>query len=138
MSGQVPFWKQRLLWTGLVGAAALAFWVVGIGAGWRAWILGIDGGIVAKAQQFGTDAHIWWIPATVLTLTAVMMGLGTAVVRHLAVADATGTPAEPAKETLPTLEARPTLEPVPEVESAEGRVEGEPDVAEDRRPDPSS
>lgn len=69
------------------GVVALAFWVVGVGAGLRAWILVTDNdpsrGIVAHAQAFGIDASVWWIPAAILALTAVVMGLGSAALRHL-------------------------------------------------------
>lgn len=116
MDRTTPIWKQRAVWTGLVGLAALAFWVVGIGAGWRAWILGVDAGIVAKAQQFGTDAHIWWIPAAILTLTAVTMATGIAIVRQLA-GGVTGAAA--AKPTVPEKEALPTREPAPPAERLE-------------------
>lgn len=72
----------------LFGLGALAFWVVGVGAGWRAWILLDDldpgRGMVAHAQAFGTDASVWWVPATVLTLTTVLIVIAVAVQRHLA------------------------------------------------------
>ncbi len=84
MAESAPIWKQRQLWTGVMALAALAFWVVGLGAGWRGWILGPnEGGIVAHAQAFGFEAYIWWIPATVLTLTTVLMAIGISIVRHL-------------------------------------------------------
>lgn len=84
MARTTPFWKQRQMWTIIVGLVALAFWVVGVGAGWRGWVLTPwDQGIVAHAQGFGVEAYIWWIPATVISLTAVVMAIGIAVVRHL-------------------------------------------------------
>lgn len=84
MSNTTPLWKRRQLWTIVMGLAALAFWVVGIGAGARGWILSADsGGIVSHAQGFGTAAYVWWIPASVLTLTTVVMAIGLSIVRHL-------------------------------------------------------
>lgn len=90
---RTPIWKQPQLWTAVMGLAALAFWIVGLGAGLRGWILEDDDlGIVAHAQAFGVEASAWWTPATVLTMTTVMMALGTAIIRHLARED--GPPAE--------------------------------------------
>lgn len=84
MERSTPFWRQRLIWTGVMAAAALAFWIVGLGAGMRGWILSANaGGIVSHAQGFGEDAYIWWIPACILTLTAVVMAIGISIVRHL-------------------------------------------------------
>ena len=136
MASSVPIWKQRRLWTAAMALAALAFWVVGLGAGMRGWILAPnDGGIVAHAQSFGEDAYIWWIPATVLTLTAVMMAMGTAIVRHLVEEDeASATKREPvsSKEKLPKKETSPKKEPLSEKEAlpkkqpAQDKVEAEP------------
>jgi hypothetical protein len=67
-----------------MAAAALAFWIVGLGVGWRAWILTPSTtGIVAHTQAFGADASAFWIPATVLTLTTAVMAIGLSVVSHL-------------------------------------------------------
>lgn len=75
---------RRTLWTTLVGLVALAFWVVAFGVGWRAWLLtGPDLGIVAHVDAFGLQAAPWGIVAAILTLTTVVMGVGTAVTRHL-------------------------------------------------------
>lgn len=74
-------------WAAVFGLGALAFWVVSIGAGWRAWLLlddlEPDRGIVAHAQAFGTDASVWWVPATVLTLTTVLIVIAVAAKRPL-------------------------------------------------------
>lgn len=84
MAGSIPLWKQRQVWVAVVALAAIAFWVVGLGAGWRGWILTpTDTGIVAHAQGFGQEAFIWWMPATVISLTAVVMAVGVSIVRHL-------------------------------------------------------
>lgn len=84
MAQSIPLWKQRQIWTILVALVALAFWVVGLGAGWRGWVLTpFDQGIVAHAQGFGVEAFIWWVPATIISLTAVIMAIGVSVVRHL-------------------------------------------------------
>lgn len=73
------------MWVASVGLVALAFWVVGLGTGMRGWILAEnDRGIVAHAQAFGEMAYVWWTPATVITLIAAVMGVGTTIVRHLA------------------------------------------------------
>lgn len=69
------------------GLGALAFWVVGIGVGWRAWLLLDDSdpgrGIVAHAQAFGADASVWWVTASVLTLTTVVAAIGTSALHQL-------------------------------------------------------
>lgn len=74
-------------WTLVVFLAAIAFWVVGIGAGWRGWLLvdndGVSRGIVAHAQAFGVEAYVWWIPAAVLTLTTWVVSFGVAHIDHL-------------------------------------------------------
>lgn len=76
--------RQRTLWTALVGLAALAFWVVAFGVGWREWILtGPGPGIVAHTSYAGTAAMPWLVVAAILTLTTVVMGVGLAVVRHI-------------------------------------------------------
>lgn len=73
-------------WTPVVFLAAVAFWVVGIGAGWRGWLLvdnhTVGRGIVAHAQAFGVEAYVWWIPAAVLTLTTWVVSFGVALVDH--------------------------------------------------------
>lgn len=71
-------------WTVLLALAAVAFWVVGVGAGWRGWLLvdddGVGRGIVAHAQAFGIEAAVWWIPAAVLTLTTWVVSFGVVLV----------------------------------------------------------
>lgn len=115
MARRTPLIQQRWLWTALVGGAAAAFWVVGLGVGWRAWILApTAGGIVAHAQAFGTDASLYWIPASVLTLTAAVMAIGLSVVRHLVDGPVDSVPEQP---TLPELAPAPTESPVDEVEA---------------------
>ena len=117
--GTRPFWKQRQAWTMVMGLAALAFWVVGLGAGWRGWILASDGGIVHHAQAFGVEANIWWIPATVLTLTTVLMGIGISIIRHLV---------DDVVEVTPGSDTRREEEPVSEEVSADdAAVDGGPD-----------
>lgn len=79
-----PWWRERTVWTMLVGLVAAAFWIVGFGAGWRGWILApTERGLVAHAQSFGVEAAIWWVPASVLTLTTALLAIGVAVMRHL-------------------------------------------------------
>ena len=93
--------------TVVFGLGALAFWVVGVGAGWRAWLLlddvEADRGIVAHAQAFGTDASVWWVTAAVLTLTTVVLALGTAALHHLTPAGraATGSAADAEEHETP-------------------------------------
>ncbi len=75
---------QRRVWIAAMGIAAIAFWIVGLGVGWRAWILAPPTtGIVAHSLAFGADAAVFWIPASVLTLTTAVMAIGLSVVRHL-------------------------------------------------------
>lgn len=124
MAAKTPWWRQRHLWTVLMGLAALAFWVVGIGAGWRGWILtGRNFGIVAHAQGFGFEAYIWWIPASVLTLATAVMAVGVALVRHLVEGplpvrvvseEEPGLVSLPEREALPEQPTLPEVEPVPE------------------------
>lgn len=124
MAAKTPWWRQRHLWTVLLGLAALAFWVVGLGSGWRGWILtGRNFGIVAHAQGFGVEAYIWWIPASVLTLATVVMAVGVAVVRHLVEGplpvrlvseQEPGLVPLPEREPLPEQPTLPEVEPVPE------------------------
>lgn len=84
MSRQGVVLGRRTLWTGLVGLAALSFWVVAIGVGWRAWLLtGPDFGIVGHVDAFGQQAAPWGIVAAILTLTTAVMGVGTALTRHV-------------------------------------------------------
>lgn len=100
----------------LVGLAALLFWVVGVGAGLRGWILTEDDwGIVAHAQGFGLEAFVWWIPASVLTLTAVVMAIGTSVVRHLVDGPVDSVPAVEPKPQKPTKQAVPPKTEKPEL-----------------------
>lgn len=111
MAQSIPLWKQRQIWTILVALVALAFWVVGLGAGWRGWVLTpFDQGIVAHAQGFGVEAYIWWIPATIISLTAVMMAIGISVVRHLV---------DGPTRALPELERFEPLEPLEPLETLE-------------------
>lgn len=85
MSERTSPLAQRKLWAWLVGLAAMAFWVVALGVGIRGWILTDDSlGIVAHTEGFGRDAMPWMIVASILTLTTASMGIGIAVVRHLA------------------------------------------------------
>ena len=135
MASRTPIWKQRQLLTVVMALAALAFWVVGLGAGWRGWILAPnDGGIVAHAQAFGFEAYIWWIPATVLTLTTMLMAIGIAIIRHLV-----DGPVEivPEQETLPELEPLPEEEPVSEDDGDQGDDDGpdEPVDTSDEEPE---
>lgn len=84
MSGVMSLLGRRTLWTAAMGVLALAFWVVAFGVGWRAWLLtGPDLGIVAHVDAFGLQAAPWGIVAATLTLTTVVMGVGTAITRHL-------------------------------------------------------
>ena len=124
MAKSTPLWKQRYVWAVLVGLASLSAWIVGLGAGMRAWILTReDLGIVAHAQAFGEDANIWWIPASILTLTAVVIGIGTAVVHHLVDGPVTTLPPfEP-------VEALTPVEPAPHV--AAGSAQGGSATPED-------
>jgi hypothetical protein len=96
--------SQRRVWALLVGAIGLLCWVVAIGVGARAWIL-VEGGrgIVAHVEAFGRDAMPWMITGAILLLTAAVMGVGIAVVRHLT--ERTGTP------TLPTQAVQERKEP---------------------------
>lgn len=98
-------------WTVLLALAAAAFWVVGIGAGWRGWLLvdddGISRGIVAHAQAFGVEATVWWIPAAVLTLTTWVVSFGLVVVDRILRGDDTPAlvppmPPETATQSEPT------------------------------------
>lgn len=76
--------SQRLVWTRLLAVVTFGFWLVGVGCGARGVILHApDKGIVAKAHEFGVAAQAWWIPAAVLTLTVVVMGIGVSLARHL-------------------------------------------------------
>jgi len=116
MERRTPIWLQRQVWTSVVALAALAFWVVGVGAGWRGWVLTPSGrGIVGHAQGFGAEAYIWWVPATVLTLTTVLMTIGISVVRHLvdALKAETAPKAEPLTEQAPLTEEEPLTEQAP-------------------------
>jgi len=74
-------------WTVLLALAAVGFWVVGLGAGWRGWLLvdndGVSRGVVGHAQAFGYEAAVWWIPAAVLTLTTWVVSFGVVVVDRL-------------------------------------------------------
>lgn len=112
MADPMSLWKSRTLWVALVGFAALGFWVVGLGAGMRGWIL-TDGerGIVAHAQGFGEMAFIWWTPATIITLTTVVMALGISLVRHLVDGPA------PIEDTGPSSVSREPQPAVPILES---------------------
>jgi hypothetical protein len=84
MTSATSFFARRTWWTALVGLVALAAWVVAFGVGWRAWILaGSKAGIVAHVDAAGVAAGPWMILAALLTLTAVVMAVGIAVVRHL-------------------------------------------------------
>lgn len=75
---------QRMVWTRVLAIVTFGFWLVGVGCGWRGVILNApDKGIVAKAYEFGAAAQPWWIPAAVLTLTVVVMGIGVSLARHL-------------------------------------------------------
>lgn len=107
--------NQRAYWAGAVGIVALAFWIVGVGVGARAWIL-TDGsrGLVAHVESFGRDATVWFITASVLTMTTVLMAVGIAVVRHLV---GVGKPAS--KVTVPkkeSLKPEKPLEPIAETQ----------------------
>lgn len=105
---------QRWVWTIVIGVGALLFAIVGLGAGMRAWIKTTeDVGIVAHAQAFGEDAYIWWIPATILLLTAAVMAIGVSIVRHLVDGPAGVVPAS-------------EVSPGPEPESVEARLGVEP------------
>lgn len=141
METTTPFWKRRQLWAVLVGVVALAFWLVGLGAGLRGWMLTEDDrGIVAHAQGFGDMANVWWIPATIITLTAVIMALGTSIVRHIV----DGPPAVlEVEETLETIEPLPALEPaddrvtdvldaVPDVEEVSADTSAEMTASDDK------
>lgn len=81
----------------LFGLVSLGFWVVGVGVGWRAWILLDDvepgRGIVAHAAVFGGDALAWWVPASVLTLTTVVIAVAVSA-QGLIAARATTTPSD--------------------------------------------
>lgn len=78
---------RRHIWTGLVAAGALAFWIVGVGAGLRGWLLLDDvdptRGLVAHAQAFGTEAAVWWVPAAILTVGAIITAFGVAFLHRL-------------------------------------------------------
>lgn len=116
---------QRTLWTVPIALVAIAFWVVGIGVGWRAWLMiGPDLGIVGHTDAFGRSASMWFIVAAILTLTTVVMGVGVAILRH--VVDAT-VESSPVLETVAVVEAVPELEPIPELEPGD-IVELEPDT----------
>lgn len=118
MARSTPWWKQRHIWTAIVALAALAFWVVGLGAGWRGWVLTpFDQGIVAHAQGFGVEAYIWWVPATIITLTAVVMAVGVSVVRHLA---GVSTTASPGLEPVEPLEPLEPVEPTAKTGTTQG------------------
>lgn len=76
--------SQRLVWTRVLAVVTFGFWLIGVGCGWRGIILHApDKGIVAKAHEFGVAAQSWWIPAAVLTLAVVVMGIGVSLARHL-------------------------------------------------------
>lgn len=125
METSTPFLKRRLVWAAVVGLGALAFWVVGLGTGMRGWILSDDArGIVAHAQAFGEQAYIWWIPATVIGLTAVVMASGASIVRHLV--DGPTEVLEP-REALEPKETLEPKEPVPSLDPADGPIEGRSD-----------
>lgn len=97
---------RRVLWERLVALVGFGFWVIGIGCGWRGVILHApDKGIVAKAQEFGSAAVVWWTPASVLTLTVVVMGIGIALVRHIV--DRDGPSSAPAAVSQPELPELP-------------------------------
>lgn len=139
MAQAAPFWRQRPLWTVVVALAALAFWVAGIASGWRGWILSAnDGGVVAHAQAFGDTAFVWWIPASVLTLTAVVMGIGTALVRHLVDGPVAAKPAlEPKPEKKPLSPKKP-IDPKPSPEAADSGSpsQGKPSSGNPDKPGP--
>lgn len=123
MTKNIPLVKQRRFWTVIVGLFALASTVVAIGVGARAWILAdINSGIVAHAAAFGEGASVWIITAAVLFLTTVVMGVGTSVVRHLAVQgdEVEATPTLPVKQTLPAKEILEPKEQLPEVKPVVG------------------
>lgn len=108
MSRNGSFLAQRTLWTASVGVAAAAFWVVAVGVGWRAWLMTPDYlGIVGHVDAVGTQAAPWATVAAILTLTTVVMGIGTAITRHLVDAPAL----RPAAETRPAVDPAPVLQP---------------------------
>lgn len=109
MAGRPSVFAQRKAWALLVGLAGLAFWVVSIGVGLRAWLMVDDApyvgdgpGIVAHTDAFGRAAMPWMITGALLLLTAALMGVGTAVVRHLV---------DGPERPTPELETKPTKEP---------------------------
>ena len=84
MAGSAPLWAQRRLWTTALGVLAAAFWIVALGVGLRGWLtLGPQPGIVGHATEFGQQAAPYMVTAAILTMTTAVLGVGTALVRHL-------------------------------------------------------
>lgn len=84
MAGSARLWSQRWLWTAAVGVVAAVFWIAALGVGLRGWLtLGPRPGLVGHVTEFGERAAPYMITASVLTLTTALMGVGTALVRHL-------------------------------------------------------
>lgn len=129
--GATPVASRRTIWTWVVASAAALFWVVGIGCGWRGVLL-LEGqtGIVGKAQAFGDAAAVWWVPASVLTLTVAAMGIGIAIVRHLV----DWTEVAGRSSDRPRVETQLELLPGPVAEPADEQVE-EPEVQTDDEPE---
>ncbi len=118
---------SRRLWTWVVAVVAVVFWLIGAVGGWRARLIVADGGNgrgpVGQLQAFGEAATAWWVPAAVLTLTVVLLGVGTAIVRILV----DGPPSvAPIDETAPGGVAG-RLPPLPPSVAAAGELEPAPD-----------
>jgi hypothetical protein len=109
---------ERRIWVLLVGLVALAFWVVALGVGLRAWfVLGPQPGLVGHVSAFGDAAAPWMIVASVLTLTTALLGIGHAIVRHLV------------DGPVVTQETLPERKPLPErtVEPRQDTLAGDPE-----------
>jgi hypothetical protein len=138
MSRNGSFLAQRTLWTAIVGLAAAAFWVVAVGVGWRAWLMAPPNlGIVGHVDAVGVQAASWATVAAILTLTTVVMGIGTAITRHLVDAPAL----RPAVEPRPAVDPTPALEPeapLPDPLELEPAAADAPDSPRDRDESPDA
>ena len=107
---QRRFWGWVLL--GLSGIG----WILGVGAGARGWLIaGPELGWLGHTQYFASHAQPFFLVSALLTLTAVTIGIGAAIVsRMVPGADGALVP------TLPTLEEVPTLPDLAPIAAADG------------------